>query len=192
MANHLKMAKVQAIQVLRAQNWSVRRIARELGISRDTVRRHLALGLAGADPPDGPGGQTGPNPPAGSDAQTRPNPPAGSSGPASRCEPFHDLILAALEQGLSAQRIWQDLRIEHGFADGYDSVKRYVRRLGRANPLPLRRMECAPGQEAQADFGTGAPVVIPEGEPLPVGVKTRRRRTHVFRMVLSHSRKAYS
>jgi len=35
-------------------------------------------------------------------------------------------------------------------------------------------------------------VIIPAGEPLPLGVKTRRRKTHVFRMVLSHSRKAYS
>jgi transposase len=42
------------------------------------------------------------------------------------------------------------------------------------------------------DFGTGAPVVIPAGQPLPMGVKTRRRRTHVFRIILSHSRKAYS
>jgi hypothetical protein len=44
-------------------------------------------------------------------------------------------------------------------------------------------MECEPGAEAQVDFGTGAPV-IPEGG--------KRRRTHVFRIVLSHSRKAYS
>jgi transposase len=44
-------------------------------------------------------------------------------------------------------------------------------------------MECAPGEEAQVDFGSGAAVVTPEG---------KRRRTHVFRIVLSHSRKAYS
>ena len=53
-------------------------------------------------------------------------------------------------------------------------------------------METAPGEQAQIDFGTGAPVIIPEGEALPVGVKTRRRKTHVFRIVLSCSRKAYS
>jgi transposase len=97
-----------------------------------------------------------------------------------------------LEQGLSAQRIWQDLRADHGFDGGYDSVKRFVRRLKTTTPLPFRRMECAPGEEAQIDFGTGAPVVIPDGEVLPLGVKTRRRKTHVFRIVLSHSRKAYS
>jgi hypothetical protein len=43
-------------------------------------------------------------------------------------------------------------------------------------------MECAPGEEAQVDFGTG-PWVLVEG---------RRRRTHVLRITLSHSRKGYS
>jgi hypothetical protein len=58
-----------------------------------------------------------------------------------------------------------------------------VKRLRHARPLPFRRMECAPGEEAQVDFGTGAPILLPTG---------KRRRTHVFRIVLSHSRKAYS
>ena len=44
-------------------------------------------------------------------------------------------------------------------------------------------MECAPGDEAQVDFGTGIPILMPDG---------KRRRTHVFRIVLSHSRKGYS
>ncbi|MCH7994740.1 MAG: IS21 family transposase [Planctomycetes bacterium] len=47
----------------------------------------------------------------------------------------------------------------------------------------FRRMECEPGEEAQIDFGTGAPIITPDG---------KRRRTHVLRVVLSHSRKAYS
>jgi len=178
MANHLKMAKAQAIQALREQGWSLRRIARTLRISRVTVKRHVELRARAA-------------PPTGFDIQSRPNPPTGNSGPASRCEPFRDTIIAALERGLSYQRIWQDLH-EDGFDGGYDAVKRYARRLAQVRQLPVRRMECEPGAEVQVDFGTGAPVIIPEGEPLPLGVKTRRRKTHVFRMVLSHSRKAYS
>jgi len=47
----------------------------------------------------------------------------------------------------------------------------------------MRRLETLPGAEAQVDLGTGAPIVGPDG---------RRRRTHVFRIVLSHSRKGYS
>jgi transposase len=42
MANQLKVANVLSIQALHAQGWSQRRIARELGIHRDTVARHLA------------------------------------------------------------------------------------------------------------------------------------------------------
>lgn len=108
---------------------------------------------------------------------------AAACGRRSECGPFQAFILAKLEQGLSAQRIYQDLVEEHGFAGSYDSVKRFVRRLGHSHPLPMRRMECAAGEEAQVDFGTGAPVIGPEG---------KRRKTHVFRIVLSHSRKAYS
>ncbi|HUT57582.1 MAG TPA: IS21 family transposase, partial [Phycisphaerae bacterium] len=72
---------------------------------------------------------------------------------------------------------------EPKFAASYHSVKRFIHRLGRSAPVPFRRMECAPGEEAQIDFGRGASIV-PEGG--------RRRLCHVFRIVLSHSRKAYS
>ena len=44
-------------------------------------------------------------------------------------------------------------------------------------------MECSPGEEAQVDFGTGAPLKSQDG---------KRKKTYVFRIVLSHSRKAYS
>jgi hypothetical protein len=41
MANRLKMALAQSIHTLYQQGWSQRRIARELGINRETVARHL-------------------------------------------------------------------------------------------------------------------------------------------------------
>ena len=41
MANQLKMAKSMSIQSLHRQGWSQRRIARELGVDRATVSRHL-------------------------------------------------------------------------------------------------------------------------------------------------------
>ena len=41
MANQLKMATQNAIFVLKTQNLSNREIARRLGISRNTVNRHL-------------------------------------------------------------------------------------------------------------------------------------------------------
>jgi transposase len=199
MANQLSMAQVHAIQVLLDQGWSRRKIAEELGIHRDTVARYARLARAGPGLAGSEGGSKPAKVITGSDGDNQPSPATGAApvttGEAtsrSRCEPFREIILGELEQGLSAQRIWQDLREEHGFADGYQSVQRFVRHLQNARPLPFRRMECEPGQQAQVDFGTGAPVIIPDGQPLPAGVKTRRRRTHIFRIVLSHSRKAYS
>ena len=193
MANQLKMAQVHSILTLHERGWSYRRIARALGVHRETVRRYVLLEQAGKLVGSQPGvgaGQNRPNPPTGSGDQNpgsgdqnRPNVPAGSSGPVSRCEPYRSIILDGLDRGLSAQRIWQDLVGEYGFEAGYDSVKRYVRKLNASQPLPFRRMECEPGQEAQVDFGTGAPVIDGHG---------RRRRTHVIRVVLSHSRKGYS
>jgi transposase len=104
-------------------------------------------------------------------------------GPVSDSEPWCEIIEAKVQQGLVAQRIWQDLVDDENFTSGYDSVKRFVRKLKASQPLPFRRMESSPGQESQVDFGTGAPIVGADG---------RRRKTHVFRLVLSHSRKGYS
>jgi len=117
-----------------------------------------------------------------------PRPPNQSS----KCEPYREVILAKLQFGLTAKRIHQDLVTEYGFGAKYHSVRRFVRRLGQARPLPFRRMECGPGEEAQVDFGTGAPILQVNGKPLTPGGKGKRRRTHVFRIVLSHSRKGYS
>jgi hypothetical protein len=119
--------------------------------------------------------------------------PIGSEAPAAEaavaakqlscCEPWRDVILGKLEAGLTAQRIYQDLMTGYGFPGKYHSVRRFVRRLTHSQPLPFRRMECAPGAEAQVDFGRGIPITGPDG---------KRRHTHVFRIVLSHSRKGYS
>jgi transposase len=217
MANILKMAKIQSIRQLHAANWSQRRIARELELDRGTVARYLQSAPANpkaAIPPAGSGGANAatisplPDPlqPStdetdGADSAAASNaaiPPSGlplgnveplvaapscRAGRPNQCQPLRELILAKLNGQLSAQRIWQDLKAEHNFAGSYDSVKRFVRQLGAATPLPFRRMECAAGEEAQVDFGTGAPIFTAEG---------KRRKTYVFRIVLSHSRKAYS
>ena len=198
MANHLGMAAVQTILTLHARGWSFRRIAREVGGHRETVARYVRLAEAGAlnccGPPGGSCGPPGADSaggdvskpaisPPGSGGSKPANPPLGSAGRSSDCEPFRAVIIEKLALGLSGVRIHQDLTTEHGARVSYDSVKRFCRRLGSSTPLPFRRIECAPGEEAQIDFGTGAPVITPEG---------KRRRTHVFRIVLSHSRKAYS
>ena len=186
MANVLKVAVIQAIIGLLAQDWSYRRIARELGVHRETVARYDRLRQTVGSKPANPTAGSGP------DNNLKPaNVPPGylgyevpdrSLGPPSLCHPFEVVIKAKLDQGLSAQRIYQDLVTEEGFEGSYSSVKRFVRRLGTKTPLPFRRMECEPGHEAQVDFGTGA-WIVQDG---------KKRRAHVLRIILSHSRKGYS
>ena len=43
MANQIKMALIETILTLHRRGWSQRRIARELGIDRETVKRYLRL-----------------------------------------------------------------------------------------------------------------------------------------------------
>jgi transposase len=182
MANRLNMAEIGAILTLHKSDHSNRAIADLLEVDRGTVRKYVAQAEA----------QNQPNAPPGSDAAGGPGPtaaeganrPGSASGPPSECEPFRDQILAKVEQGLSAVRIHQDLVEDHrDGAPGYYSVRRFVARLIRKTPLPFRRMETEPGEEAQVDFGTAAPVVGADG---------KRRRPWMFRIVLSYSRKAYS
>jgi transposase InsO family protein len=115
------------------------------------------------------------------EAQAAPASLPARHGPASQCAPYHEVILAMLAADLSLKRIQQDLAAE-GITIHYDSLRRYAGRFATRS-LPFRRMECEPGVEAQVDFGSGAPLLMPDG---------KRRKTHVFRIVLSHSRKAYS
>jgi len=220
--NELRMDLRQSIITLNRNGWSQRRIARELGINRETVANYCreareakpAIVPAGSPALEPAPAATEPNsepaivpagsleaygskpaivPPGSPTLQPAPAAPESSSEPAivpagseagrkSRCEPLRAVITSAWEAGLSAQRIYQDLVADHQFGGSYDSVKRFVRRLGSAQPLPFRRMECEPGHEAQVDFGQGA-WVMEEG---------KRRRPHVLRVVLSCSRKGYT
>jgi transposase len=213
MANLLNVAILESIRSLFAQGWSRRRIALELGVDRETVGKYLRQGLGGPKPANAPTGSNGSKPatfpgvpaldpkpanaPTGSTDDTLlppaadPDPAAtpyndvasaDQVGPVSQCAPYRKRLQEQMDLGLSGRRIHQDLRAD-GIDVSYDSVRRFLRRLGRAPSLPFRRLECTAGQEAQVDFGTGAPVITSEG---------KRRKTYVFRVVLSHSRKGYS
>ena len=163
MANQLKMAEVQAILSLARGGWSNRHIARQLGVHRETVARHLRLADAADSKPA--------------------SAPLGSVGSVSAADAWREPIVQKLETGLSAQRIYQDLRSDHGYSGSYYSVRRLIKKLAADTPAPFRRMECEAGTEAQVDFGRGAPVITPDG---------KRKSTWVFRIVLSHSRKGYA
>jgi transposase len=212
MANQLKMADVQAILALWRSGWSLRRIARELGLNRETVGRYVGLakqrqsgmaaavesvvsegGLAGWAVV-GAAADAGASKPAsaltGSAALGEAEPASaltGVGGPSplerSAAWPWRAIIDEKLDQGLNATRICQDLRDDHGYGGSYHSVRRLINKLTAVAGVPVRRMECEAGAEAQVDFGFGAPLVGSDG---------RRKRTWVLRIVLSHSRKGYS
>jgi transposase len=174
MSNSLKVSLQTTIYSLSDRGWSRRRIARELGIDRETVGRYLrlakpAISTAGLE-------EAGEAKPAILIA-------GNGVGRKSQCEPLAEVIKAKVEGGLSAQRIYQDLVGEHGFTDSYQSVKRFVRKLREAQPERVWRLECQPGEELQLDFCLGAPIDDGQG---------KRRRSWVLRMVLSYSRKGYS
>lgn len=53
--------------------------------------------------------------------------------------------------------IYQDLVDQHGFGGAYNSVKRFAGGLRQREPEQFDRLEFAPGEEAQVDYGEGAP-----------------------------------
>jgi transposase len=101
----------------------------------------------------------------------------------SQCEPYRELIEAALQRGRNAMAIWQDLVSDYGFAHSYQSVKRFVNKLQPyAAPEARAVIITEPGEEAQVDYGTGPLVRDPE--------TGKYRRTRLFVMTLGYSRKA--
>ncbi len=101
----------------------------------------------------------------------------------SLCEPFRDAVELGLSQGRNAMAIWQDLVSESGFRGGYQTVKRFVRKLrGNQPPQPRAVIITAPGEESQVDYGTGPMVRDPQ--------TGKYRRTRLFVLTLGCSRKA--
>jgi transposase len=174
MANILQMNQQQSIATLAKQGWSIRRIARELKLHRRTVKQYF--------PPPETDSKCTTISTAGNDPKCTIS-TTGKMGRKCGCSSHAKLIEEKFEQGLSAQRIYQDLKLEVQFSGSYESIKRFVRRLRQSDPHRVWRIEVAPGEEVQVDFGAGAPVPGPDG---------RQRKTWIFRIVLSHSRKGYS
>jgi transposase len=79
-------------------------------------------------------------------------------------------------------KIYQDLVDEYDFAHRYNSVKRFVATLKHRDPERFDVLESAPGEEAQVDFGQGAPTLAANG---------KYRRPHLFVMTLKYSGKSF-
>lgn len=121
-----------------------------------------------------------------SDQTAPPRPPgAGASIPGvteSVCEAHRGFIEAQLQLGRNATAIYQDLVDHHGFKAAYNSVKRFVGKLKLKDPERFDVLEFGPGEEAQVDYGQGAPTRLPNG---------KYKKPYLFVMTLPYSGKAF-
>jgi transposase len=144
------------------QKASMRRIARDLNLARDTVQSVIRRWEAER------AGQ-------GSTA-------SGARRP-SLVDPFHDTIRQLLERypEITIQRVLEELRL-NGFTGGRSIVRERVLEL-RPRPTrePVIRFETTPGAQAQMDYSTYDIDFTAEG----------RRRVHLFSYVLGYSRRQY-
>src|ERR1700730_1220135 len=184
MWNYLKMTDKRRVLALLELGWSYRRIERETGIRRETVARYdprrrsnaanLSTGSESTSDGTGDGDQNAATLSAGS---------SHAHGPPGVAEPYRKQIEAGLRQGLTAQRIYQDLCELEAYPHKYASVRRYVRRLKQRHPKLVDVMEHPPGEEAQVDFFQGPPTFHE--------AQGRWRRPWIFRMTLSCSKHGY-
>ena len=199
MSNVLDDQKQQQICALGRLGWTLSRIQDATGIRRETVSGYLkGAGIAVRSrgrPSEAPAkpamaGEVSTDLPAkpaitGRGVSTDPAAPSppGRAPSASACEPYREIIAAALARGRNAVAIWQDLVVDHGFPARYASVRRFVVSLrGRAPAEARVVITTAPGDEGQVDYGEG---------PMVRDRQTQKyRRTRLFVLTLGCSRKS--
>jgi len=170
--NVLTSQKRSTVITLLENAVSQHEIHRKTGIDRKTIRkvaRSMAIVSANSPMATGFAGGVVQNPP--------PRPPARSA-----CEAHRDWIEEQIRLGRNAMAIFQDLVDQSGFAGRYNSVKRFCRTLRQREPAQFDRLEFLPGEEAQVDYGEGAPTRLPSG---------RYRRPRLFVMTLRYSRRSF-
>jgi transposase len=204
MGNVLSKHKREQVIALGRLGWPLRRIEQATGVRRETAGDYLRSAGIMVRPP----GTWGPKSLSkaatlvitGSDESK----PANESKPATLVttgfllgktpskqtgkrsagvsEAYRELIELELLRGRNATGIFQDLVDAHGFTGGYQSVKRFVRKLrGTVSPEARVIIETRLGEECQVDYGTGPMVRDPDSG--------KYRRTRLFVMTLGSSRK---
>ena len=181
--NVLKAHLRITIATLLASGTSQREIEKRTGVARKTIRRYARAANA-------PRVATGFSEPA--DQTPPPRPPAPEEVPVpapvavatttSACEPHRAWIEAQVTLGRNAVSVYQELVEQFGFQHHYNSVKRFVARLKTRVPERFDVLEFPPGEEAQVDFGQGAPTCNAEGQ---------YKRPWLFVMTLKYSGKSF-
>lgn len=172
--NVLKPSKLIAVQTLLERGATQREIERFTGVDRKTIRRYQRLA-------NSPGMATGGEAASGQIPPPRPPAPGTTTTP-SACEPHRAWIEAQVGLGRNAVAIYQDLVERHGFTHAYNSVKRFVATLKRRAPERFDVLEFPAGEEAQVDYGEGAPTLSRNG---------KYKRPYLFVMTLKFSGKSF-
>src|SRR5574338_851165 len=166
----------ELLRHLRATD-SDRAVGRDTGIDRRTVQRYRAWAAA-------QGLLSGPLPPLHElqclveQTFSAPAPPQMVSS----VEPFRTLVVELRAQGIEMAAIWERLK-ERGYTGSYSSIRRFVRQLEPKQPQAYGRVETAPGEEAQVDFGSAGRMLDPQTRQM--------RKAWAFVMVLGFSRHQY-
>jgi transposase len=173
------------VETLLRKGRSQREVERLTGVDRKTIRRYereakapaasnspgVATGCDGRESGVSEGETPPPQPPARPPKEAR-----------SACEEHRAWIQDQVQLGRNAQSIYQDLVEGFGFTHRYNSVKRFVRTLKAREPERFDVLESPAGEEAQVDFGQGAPTLYRNG---------KYRRPYLFCMTLKYSGKAF-
>jgi len=172
-----RVVDIREILMHMQKGTSQRQIAELLGINRRTVKKYKAWAeaheLLGSELPpleelQAILGQSMPET----------EPPQNKS----TVEPYRGKIEQWVKEKVEVKAMHERLK-EQGYEGSYMAVYRFVRRL-KGQPLRATvRVERAPGEEAQVDFGYAGKMIDPE--------TGRLRRTWAFVMLLSWSRHQY-
>ena len=110
-------------------------------------------------------------------------PPKRASTTVSSLEEHRAKVASWVEQNVPGTAIHQALQRQHGWTGSYSAVRRMVAGIRTTLPPEVTcRLDFAPGEAAQVDFGAGPILLHPDGKP---------RRTWAFVMTLAHSRHQY-
>ena len=108
-----------------------------------------------------------------------------SVGNQSSVEPYREQVKAWVDQGIQSTTIHQALMRHYQFTGSYSAVHRFVRsRCEVVTPKSTVKLDFAPGEAAQVDFGTG---------PGFVDERTGKQiKSWFFLMTLAYSRHQYA
>jgi transposase len=157
---------------------SERRIAKDMNISRATVRKYHKIAEEKGCIKN-PVAQTSDN-----EMRKALEPEEQVQRQVSTVEPYREAIAEWMKQGVEMTAIWLRLQENFGYKGGYSSIRRFVHRLEPLEPEVFVRVHSEPGEDMQVDFGTVGQLFDP--------VTKRMRTAYVFVATLCYSRHQYA